>query len=101
MKVTPLWLLVIEFTLEYLNTGTHYKLETRPYMDLTRVGIFGGSSGGQSALGGLLFHPEFYKAGVASCGCHDNRMDKIWWNEQWMGFPIGKEYAAFFVGAKL
>jgi len=65
----------------------------RPYMDLSRVGLFGGSAGGQSALGGLLFHPEFYKAGVASCGCHDNRMDKMWWNEQWMGFPIGKEYA--------
>ena len=21
-------------------------------------------------------------------------MDKLWWNEQWMGFPIGPEYAA-------
>ena len=54
------------------------------YYDLTRVGIYGGSAGGQNALGGLLFHPEFYKAGVAYAGCHDNRMDKIWWNEQWM-----------------
>ena len=27
-------------------------------------------------------------------GCHDNRMDKIWWNEQWMGWPIGPQYAA-------
>ncbi len=65
-----------------------------PSYDITRVGIFGTSAGGQSALGGLLFHPEFYKAGVASCGCHDNRMDKIWWNEQWMGWPLGPEYAA-------
>ena len=59
-----------------------------------RVGIYGGSAGGQSALGGLLFHPEFYKAAVAYAGCHDNRMDKIWWNEQWMGWPIGPHYAA-------
>lgn len=66
--------------------------ETRPYMDLSRVGIFGTSAGGQSALAALFFHPEFYKAGVASCGCHDNRMDKMWWNEQWMGYPIGKHY---------
>jgi len=65
-----------------------------PSYDISRVGIFGTSAGGQSALGGLLFHPEFYKAGVASCGCHDNRMDKIWWNEQWMGWPLGPEYAA-------
>lgn len=66
---------------------------TRPYMDLTRVGIYGTSAGGQNALGGLLRHGDFYKAGVADCGCHDNRMDKIWWNEQWMGWPIGPWYA--------
>lgn len=67
--------------------------EKYSFMDTTRVGLFGGSAGGQSTLAGLLFHPEFYKAGSSSCGCHDNRMDKIWWNEQWMGFPIGPEYA--------
>ena len=65
-----------------------------PYYDITRVGIYGGSAGGQNALGGLLFHPEFYKAGIAYAGCHDNRMDKIWWNEQWMGWPIGPQYSA-------
>src|SRR5262245_44602445 len=65
-----------------------------PYYDITRVGIFGNSAGGQNSLGALLFHPEFYKVCVSSCGCHDNRMDKIWWNEQWMGWPIGPEYSA-------
>jgi dipeptidyl aminopeptidase/acylaminoacyl peptidase len=65
-----------------------------PWYDIIRVGIYGTSAGGQSALGALLFHPEFYRAAVASCGCHDNRMDKIWWNEQWMGWPLGPEYAA-------
>jgi dipeptidyl aminopeptidase/acylaminoacyl peptidase len=63
-----------------------------PYMDATRVGIYGTSAGGQNALGGLLTHSDFYKAGVADCGCHDNRMDKIWWNEQWMGWPVGPHY---------
>ncbi|MBK8001379.1 MAG: prolyl oligopeptidase family serine peptidase [Verrucomicrobia bacterium] len=63
-----------------------------PYMDITRVGIYGGSAGGQNALRALLAHGDFYKAGVADCGCHDNRMDKIWWNEQWMGWPIGPHY---------
>ena len=66
---------------------------TRPYLDLTRVGIYGGSAGGQSAMGALLFHPEFYHVAVADCGCHDNRMDKIWWNELWMGWPVGPHYA--------
>ncbi|MEI6142381.1 MAG: DPP IV N-terminal domain-containing protein [Mariniphaga sp.] len=63
------------------------------YMDINRVGLFGGSAGGQNTLAGLLFHPEFYKAGSSSCGCHDNRMDKMWWNEQWLGYPIGPQYA--------
>ena len=65
----------------------------RPWLDLSRVGIFGTSAGAQSALGALLDHPGFYKAAAASCGCHDNRMDKIWWNEMWMGWPIGPHYA--------
>jgi dipeptidyl aminopeptidase/acylaminoacyl peptidase len=65
-----------------------------PEMDITRVGVYGGSAGGQNAMGALLFHPEFYKVGAADCGCHDNRMDKIWWNEAWMGWPVGPEYAA-------
>jgi dipeptidyl-peptidase-4 len=64
-----------------------------PSMDLSRVGIYGTSAGGQSALGGLLQYPDFYRACVSDCGCHDNRMDKIWWNEQWMGWPIGSHYA--------
>jgi len=63
------------------------------WYDISRVGIFGTSAGGQSAMGALLFHPEFYKAAVSNSGCHDNRMDKIWWNEQWMGWPVGPWYA--------
>ena len=65
-----------------------------PYYDITRVGIYGTSAGGQNSAGAVIFHPEFYKAAASSAGCHDNRMDKIWWNEQWMGWPIGPEYVA-------
>jgi dipeptidyl aminopeptidase/acylaminoacyl peptidase len=68
--------------------------EKYSYMETARVGLFGGSAGGQSTMAGLLFHPKFYKAGVSACGCHDNRMDKMWWNEQWMGYPIGPHYQA-------
>lgn len=67
--------------------------EKYPYMDTTRVGIYGWSAGGQNAMAALLFHPDFYKAAVALCGCHDNRMDKIWWNEQWMGYPLDESYS--------
>jgi dipeptidyl aminopeptidase/acylaminoacyl peptidase len=64
-----------------------------PYYDISRVGIFGTSAGGQSAAGAVLFHPEFYKVAVANCGCHDNRIDKASWNEQWMGYPVGPQYS--------
>ena len=65
-----------------------------PYMDIDRVGIFGCSAGGQESTGAVLFHPEFYKAAYSACGCHDNRMDKIWWNELWMGYPVDESYSA-------
>ena len=63
-----------------------------PYMDIDRVGIYGCSAGGQNALAAVLWHGDFYKAAYAACGCHDNRMDKIWWNEQWMSYPIDSSY---------
>jgi dipeptidyl aminopeptidase/acylaminoacyl peptidase len=44
-------------------------------------------------LSALLHHGDFYKVAVADCGCHDNRMDKIWWNEAWMGWPVDQSYA--------
>lgn len=64
-----------------------------PAYDISRVGIYGASAGGQSTLNALLFHGDFYKAGVAYAGCYDNRMDKISWNEQWLGWPVDKSYA--------
>jgi dipeptidyl aminopeptidase/acylaminoacyl peptidase len=64
-----------------------------PALDLSRVGIFGTSAGGQNACGALVFHGDFYRAAYASCGCHDNRMDKASWNEQWMGYPVADHYA--------
>ena len=65
----------------------------RPWIDLSQVGIYGGSAGGQNAMRALIAHGDFYRVAVADCGCHDNRMDKVWWNEQWMGWPIGPHYA--------
>ena len=64
-----------------------------PYYDITRVGIYGTSAGGQNAAAAVLFYPEFYQAAVANSGCHDNRLDKASWNEQWMGYPVGPCYS--------
>ncbi len=66
--------------------------KTRPWLDLSHVGIYGGSAGGQNAMRALLDYNNFYQVAVADCGCHDNRMDKLWWNEQWLGWPVDESY---------
>jgi len=43
----------------------------RPYMDLDRVGAFGGSWGGYFTVRALLLAPELYKVGVASAPVYD------------------------------
>lgn len=61
--------------------------------DLSRgVGIYGASAGGQNALHALEFHGDFYTVAVAMNGCYDNRMDKLSWNEQWLGWPVDESY---------
>lgn len=63
-----------------------------PWMDISRVGIFGHSAGGYDAAHALLSYPDFYKVGVATAGNHDHRSAKAWWPELYMGYPAGKEY---------
>ncbi|GAA0532525.1 dipeptidyl aminopeptidase/acylaminoacyl peptidase [Rhizomicrobium palustre] len=56
-----------------------------PYMDLSRVGVYGHSAGGYDAARFILRRPDFFKAAVASAGTHDLRLDKAWWPEVTMG----------------
>lgn len=63
-----------------------------PEIDIDNIGIYGCSAGGQESTNAVLLYPDFYKAAYSACGCHDNRMDKIWWNELWMGYPVDKSY---------
>jgi len=64
-----------------------------PYMDITRVGIYGTSAGGYGSAHAILQFPDFYKVCVSTSGDHDARLDKAWWNEQYQGYPVGKDYA--------
>ncbi|GII95417.1 S9 family peptidase [Sinosporangium siamense] len=63
---------------------------TRPYMDLTRVGVFGHSGGGYAAARSILAHPDFYHVGVASSGNHENDLYCAGWAELYQG-PYDKE----------
>jgi dipeptidyl-peptidase 4 len=62
------------------------------WIDAERVGIFGHSAGGYDAGHALLQFPDFYKVGVASSGDHDHRMEKAWWPEMYMGWPVDSAY---------
>lgn len=67
--------------------------EKNPYMDITRVGIYGTSAGGYGAAHAFLLFPDFYKVCESISGDHDARLDKAWWNELYQGYPVGKDYA--------
>jgi dienelactone hydrolase len=63
-----------------------------PYMDTSRVGIYGTSAGGYAAARALIAYNDFYKVAVSNSGNQDHRTDKTWWNELWMGYPVGPHY---------
>ena len=44
-----------------------------PWIDLTRVGIWGHSGGGNATADAMFRYPDFFKVGWAESGNHDNR----------------------------
>jgi len=62
------------------------------WIDADRVGIFGHSAGGYDAGHAVLEFPDFYKVAVASSADHDFRMEKDWWPEMYMGWPVDSIY---------
>lgn len=62
------------------------------WIDIDRVGIFGHSAGGYDAGHAVLEFPDFYKVAVASSADHDFRMEKDWWPEMYMGWPVDSTY---------
>ncbi|MVT10342.1 S9 family peptidase [Chitinophaga tropicalis] len=56
-----------------------------PFIDTTRIGIFGHSGGGMMAVTALCTYPDFYKVAVASSGNHDNYIYNRTWGETFQG----------------
>ena len=69
-----------------------YLGEKYDWVDANRAGIFGHSAGGFDAGHGILAFPETYKVAVASSADHDFRMEKAWWPEMYMGWPVDETY---------
>ncbi len=66
--------------------------ERYSWIDTDRVGIYGHSAGGYDAAHALLAFPETYHVAVASSADHDHRMEKAWWPEMYMGWPVDSAY---------
>jgi dipeptidyl-peptidase-4 len=58
-----------------------------PYVDLTRVGVFGWSGGGSMTLNLMFRHPELYKVGVAGAPVPDETLYDTIYQERYMGLP--------------
>ncbi|MCV6628892.1 MAG: S9 family peptidase [Flavobacteriaceae bacterium] len=69
-----------------------YLSETYPWIDAEKIGIFGHSAGGYDTGRAMLVYPKTYKVGVASSADHDFRMEKAWWPEMYMGWPVDEKY---------
>ena len=59
----------------------------RPYLDATRVAIWGWSGGGSSTLQALFRYPEVYQVGMSVAPVPDQRLYDTIYQERYMGLP--------------
>lgn len=73
-------------------SGIKQLAEKHPYIDTTRVGIWGHSGGGFATATALFKYPDFYKVGISESGNHDNRNYEDDWGERYVGLLSGSNY---------
>ncbi len=62
-----------------------------PWIDVSRVGIWGHSGGGNATTTAMFNFPDFFKVGIAESGNHDNRDYEDDWDEKWGGLETGND----------
>lgn len=62
-------------------------LAERPYVDPTRIGIWGWSGGGSMTLNMLFRHPELYSMGMSVAPVPNQRYYDTIYQERYMGLP--------------
>jgi len=72
-------------TLEDQVTGIKQLAAKYPYIDTTRVGIWGHSGGGFATAAAMFRFPDFFKVGISESGNHDNRNYEDDWGERYIG----------------
>ncbi len=69
-------------------TGMQQLAERYPWIDLGHAGMYGHSGGGNATAAAMFHFPDFFKAGIAESGNHDNRMYEDDWAEKWSGLLV-------------
>lgn len=59
-----------------------------PWIDATRVGIWGHSGGGNATASAMFHYPDFFKVGWSESGNHDNRDYEDDWDEKYAGLEV-------------
>ena len=59
-----------------------------PWIDLSRAGIWGHSGGGFATTTAMFRFPDFFKAGIAESGNHDQRTNEDDWGERYQGLLV-------------
>ncbi len=72
-------------TLDDQIAGLKELAAKNPFMDLTRVGVWGHSGGGYATAAAMFRFPDFYKVGISESGNHDNRNYEDDWGERYIG----------------
>ncbi len=68
--------------------GIRELAKRHPWIDLDRVGIWGHSGGGNATATAMFRYPDFFKAGWAESGNHDNRNYENDWGEKYQGLLV-------------
>jgi dipeptidyl aminopeptidase/acylaminoacyl peptidase len=74
-----------ENTLPDQIAGMQQLAQKYPFIDLTRVGIWGHSGGGYATATAMFRYPDFFKVGISESGNHDNRNYEDDWGERYIG----------------
>jgi len=69
------------------TAGLQELLRTRPYLDASRVAVWGWSGGGSSTLNLMFRSPDLYKVGMAVAPVPELRLYDTIYQERYMGLP--------------
>jgi dipeptidyl-peptidase-4 len=75
-------------------------LHDRPYLDPERVGVWGWSGGGSSALHAIFKYPDLYQTAIAVAPVPNQRYYDSIYQERYMGLP-GDDPEAFIQGSSI